>query len=224
MGIVCDGIMNKHTPIKVGGQAVVEGVMMRSPRSFAVAVRRANGEIVITESPWRSFWERYKFLRWPFLRGSVVLLESMINGITALNFSARVAMSDEEQEKKNRKNEVSSKAGTRKDDSVNSSQPIQLGTSEWILWSTLFLGLLLGIGLFIALPHLAVWLGSQAIGRELTVEEFLFHLVVGVVKLGVFLGYIVLISLMKDVRRLFMYHGAEHQSILVHGLARFYRR
>ena len=92
--------MAEQPLIKVGGQAVVEGVMMRSPKSFTVAVRRANGEIVLRESPWRSLSERVGLLRWPFLRGSVVLLESMLNGISALNFSARVAISDEEEEQK----------------------------------------------------------------------------------------------------------------------------
>jgi uncharacterized protein YqhQ len=88
--------MTEETKLKVGGQAVLEGVMMRSPHSLAVAVRRANGEIICKESAWRSLWERFRFLRWPFLRGSVVLLESLVNGISALNFSAKVAMADEE--------------------------------------------------------------------------------------------------------------------------------
>jgi uncharacterized protein YqhQ len=69
------------------------------------------------------------------------------------------------------------------------------------------------IAVFVALPHFAVWVGSQLAGRELTIREFLFHLIVGAVKFMVFIGYISLISLMKDVRRVFMYHGAEHQSI-----------
>ena len=80
----------------VGGQAVIEGVMMRSPHCLAVAVRRPGGEIVVKEAPWRSIWERLRFLRWPFLRGTVVMIESMMNGMQALNFSAKEAAPEEE--------------------------------------------------------------------------------------------------------------------------------
>ncbi len=205
--------------IKVGGQAVMEGVMMRSPKSFAVAVRRSGGEIVVRESPWRPILGNWRFLRWPFLRGSVVLLESMINGISALNFSARIAMADLEQQERAKEVNGSGDAGeTEQPGQTEQASPdgeaaADEEPSDWVIWGTLVFALALAIGLFIALPHLAVWLGSLAIGREFTVDEFLFHLIVGVVKLGVFVGYIALISLMKDVRRVFMYHGAEHQSI-----------
>ncbi len=79
----------KPLTCNVGGQAVIEGVMMRSPRSFAVVCRRPKGEIVVREEHWRSLGEGIRFLRWPFIRGGVVLLESFLNGISALSFSAR---------------------------------------------------------------------------------------------------------------------------------------
>ena len=206
--------MTDEEKLKVGGQAVVEGVMMRSPHSLAVAVRRANGEIICRESTWRSLWERFKFLRWPFLRGSVVLLESMVNGISALNFSAKVAMADEEAEKQRKKLEESGEAPPADAPAAVGEEELkEHKVSDWVIWGTVIFALGLGITLFVALPHFAVWVGSQLAGRELTVKEFLFHLIVGVVKFGVFIGYIALISLMKDVRRVFMYHGAEHQSI-----------
>ena len=82
----------------VGGQAVMEGVMMRSPNSFAVAVRRRNGNIVVREDAWRSLSERFTFLKWPLLRGATMLIESMYNGISALNFSAAQMMEDENPE------------------------------------------------------------------------------------------------------------------------------
>src|SRR5215470_6923488 len=75
--------------VDVGGQAVIEGVMMRSPRSFAVVCRRPSGEIVIKEAPWQPVWAKLRFLRWPFLRGTVVLVESLLNGFSALSFAAR---------------------------------------------------------------------------------------------------------------------------------------
>ena len=82
----------------VGGQAVMEGVMMRSPNSFAVAVRRRNGNIVVREDAWRSLSERFTFLKWPLLRGATMLIESMYNGISALYFSAAQMMEDENPE------------------------------------------------------------------------------------------------------------------------------
>jgi uncharacterized protein YqhQ len=208
-------VMSEETKLKVGGQAVVEGVMMRSPHSLAVAVRRANGEIICQESSWRSLWERFRFLRWPFLRGSVVLLESLVNGISALNFSARVAMADEEASKqKKKREEAGEEPGKEPAGEPGDLKELQEHkVSDWVIWGTVVFALGLGIVLFVALPHFAVWVGSQMAGRELTVEEFLFHLIVGAVKFCVFIGYIALISLMKDVRRVFMYHGAEHQSI-----------
>jgi len=208
--------MTEEAKYKVGGQAVVEGVMMRSPHSLAVAVRRASGEIICRESTWRSLWERFGFLRWPFFRGSVVLLESMVNGISALNFSAKVAMADEEAAKQKKEQEESGGAEPAPADIAEPPGEDELKehkVSDWVIWGTMIFALGLGVTLFIALPHFAVWVGSQLAGRELTVEEFLFHLIVGVVKFGVFIGYIALISLMKDVKRVFMYHGAEHQSI-----------
>jgi uncharacterized protein YqhQ len=209
--------------IKVGGQAVVEGVMMRSPKSFAVAVRRASGEIVLRESPWRSLSDRFRPLRWPFLRGSVVLLESLVNGISALNFSARVAISDEEAGAQDQDSSVKPETGQDSVAPGTAKEPSATGekndvlqiqeVSDWVIWGTVIFALGLGVGLFIALPHMAVWLGGLLIGRELGVQDLLFHVIVGGVKLSVFLAYISLISLMKDVRRIFMFHGAEHQSI-----------
>lgn len=191
--------------------------MMRSPHSFAVAVRRANGEIVLREAPWRSLWERLRFLRWPFLRGTVVLLESLANGISALNFSARIAMADEEQAARATEAEAGAPAGQAAPGQAAALSPAGVPrageVSGWVIWGTVALALGLAVALFVALPHLAVWLGSLVVGRELSVDEVWFHLIVGVVKLGVFLGYIALISLMKDVREVFRYHGAEHQSI-----------
>lgn len=217
-------------PLRVGGQAVMEGVMMRSPKSFAVAVRRSNGQIVLREAPWRPLLGGWKFLRWPLLRGAVVLLESMVNGISALNFSARIAMADlEAQERAEARAQdpdpqpdpQPGEPTAGRDESPHASTDTggdidaEAGKepSDWVIYGTVAFALALGVGLFIALPHLAVWLGSLLVGRELTVDEFAFHAIVGVVKMGVFVGYISLISIMKDIRRVFMYHGAEHQSI-----------
>jgi len=193
--------------LKVGGQAVMEGVMMRSPNCLAVALRRASGEIVLREAPWRPLLKGWRWLRWPFLRGSLVLIESLANGVSALNFSARVAMADLEAEERRKQGEAGAAAPSLE------SLAEEKESSRLVVWATMALALGLGIGLFIALPHLAVWGGSLLAGRELGVEDVSFHAIVGVVKMLVFVGYIGLISLMPDVRRVFQYHGAEHQSI-----------
>lgn len=190
----------------------MEGVMMRSPHRLAVAVRRANGEIVLQDTSWRSLWDRFRILRWPFLRGVLVLLEAMVNGISALNFSAKIAMADEAKEKSSEVKSDDVDGGSLSDQQEQNPLKTQ-EVSDLAIWLTVVVALAFGIGLFVALPHLAVWLISILLGRELLVTEVVFHLIVGVVKFCVFIGYIALISLMEDIKRFFMYHGAEHQSI-----------
>lgn len=166
--------------------------MMRSPKSMSIAVRRESGKIALKEGVWRSIWDRLKFLRWPFLRGSVVMVEAMINGMQALNFSAREAMAEQPDANGETSEEVSS-----------------MGMAFTIL-----LGLLFAIGLFKFLPHLAAtYTGELFLGRTLTVDDLLYHVVDGGVKLSIFIGYVAVIGLSKDIARVFQYHGAEHMSI-----------
>jgi uncharacterized protein YqhQ len=175
----------------VGGQAVIEGVMMRGPGSLAIAVRRPDGTIALKEAPWHSIWNRLKFLRWPFFRGTVVMVEAMINGMQALSFSARDAMPEEE----------------RKETGKGSGSGAAVALP-------MLLSLVVAVGLFKLLPHLAAThLGTLLRGSPLTVDEVLYHVIDGAVKIGIFVGYVFAIGLMADIRRVFMYHGAEHQSI-----------
>lgn len=181
--------MKKRT--SVGGQAVIEGVMMRSPNRFTVAVRRPNGEIVVRDNIWRSIWDKFRFLRWPFLRGTVVMIEAMINGVQALNFSAREGMTDEEKEKE-------------KDNKYGS---IGAGISIAIT-------VLIAIILFKLLPHIAAtYIGEIFLSRTPTVDDLLYHIVDGLVKVLIFVGYVASIGLIKEIARVFMYHGAEHMAI-----------
>ncbi len=170
--------------VRVGGQAVIEGVMMRAPKSMAIAVRRPNGEIFVKEDRWRSLSERWSFLRWPFIRGSLILVESLINGMQALTFSANQALEEEEE---------------------------TLG--RWALLFTILLALGAGIVLFVVLPHVMSGLVGRLFGVRLGVEHFFFHVIDGVIKILIFLAYVWLISLSKEIRRIFEYHGAEHKSV-----------
>jgi len=165
-------------------------VMMRSPHSFAVAVRTPDGAIVVRESPWESLWDRVKFFKWPLLRGSIVLLETLWNGISALNFSAQQSIPPEE--------------GKSADE-----PPI----SKAAIAGTIATALAFGLLLFVALPHFLTWLLGKAAGPGLEVKSVSFHLVDGLIKIVIFVLYIWLISFMNDIRRTFMYHGAEHKSI-----------
>lgn len=190
----------------IGGQAVIEGVMMRSPHSFAVAVRRPDGTIVVREEAWLSFAERFPFLKWPLLRGANMLIESMANGLSALNFSAQEAMPEESE------SDASQAAGPN-----GSAAPAGDDRKSLGLWLTLLLSLAMAMAIFKGVPHLLTWGLGQLIGGEagtaLPVSSGWFHLVDGLIRLLVFAGYIGLISRMPDVKRLFMYHGAEHKSV-----------
>ena len=174
----------------------MEGVMMRSPNSFAIAVRRKNGAIVVREDAWQSFSEKLPFLKWPLLRGATMLVESMYNGISALNFSAAQVLEDEDPEEARKMEESNSRAS---------------------LIFSLVVGFALAILLFKGLPHGIAWgLGiffATDGQTALPIDSVGFHLVDGTVKLMIFTGYILLISRLEDVKRLFMYHGAEHMAV-----------
>jgi len=162
--------------------------MMRAPTSLAIAVRRANGEITAREDVLNLVGDRFSFLKWPLVRGTIVLVESMIHGLKALNFSAEVAMDDEYPDRKKT-------------------------VGNWTLGGTLILALGLGLALFVALPHLlAYWVGKTS-WFQYSVNSVAFHLVDGAIKLALFLAYVKGISMLKDIRRIFQYHGAEHKAI-----------
>ena len=182
-------------PCNVGGQAVIEGVMMRSPRSFAIACRRPSGELVLREERWRSLSERHRFLRWPLLRGGVVLLESLMNGLSALTFSAR------EQQRATAAPEPATASDGKPAGAARAAED-RAG-----LTGVLVVSLLGALLVFKALPHLLTWL------LGLRTSSIGFHLVDGAFKAVILVAYVGGIGLLKDVRRVFMYHGAEHKAI-----------
>ncbi|MBM4372487.1 MAG: DUF1385 domain-containing protein, partial [Deltaproteobacteria bacterium] len=196
--------------------------MMRSPRSFTVAVRRKDGRIVVRESRWVSLSERFRVLRWPFFRGTVVLLESLHNGLSALTWSAQIAEAGAAGT--NPSPLAPPPAGT--EPGAVPSMPVppvpQAPLPAPALWLTIAVAFLMAIGLFAALPHLLTWLLGLAFGSESLQggRSLAFHLVDGAVKAVILVGYMAAISLLPDVRRLFMYHGAEHRAIHAyeHGL------
>jgi uncharacterized protein YqhQ len=180
-----------NQPIQVGGQAVIEGVMMRAKGMIATAVRRANGEIVIKKQPFTSVIEKYPWLNKPVLRGAVGLIEMMYIGISTLNYSAEIAIEDEEAAKNDGKPKKEKKVQTK-----------------LALTLTLIFSLALGVGIFFFLPLFAA---TQLFAVEQRPLEF--NLVAGAIRIVILLGYLYAIAQMKDVHRLFQYHGAEHKAV-----------
>ncbi|SFG87312.1 Uncharacterized conserved protein YqhQ [Desulfotomaculum arcticum] len=162
-----------------GGQAVIEGVMMRGPESLAVAVRRPDSTIVIDHKPVSSITSRIKPLKWPMLRGVVVLFESLIVGLQALSFSANQAMEGEEEE---------------------------LTTRDIAITMALAFGL--AILLFVVVPT-----GAAHLLNRWVQGSILQNLVEGLIRITVFLAYVIAIAQMNDIKRVFRYHGAEHKTI-----------
>jgi len=176
------------SPTLLGGQAVIEGVMMRFGGSVATAVRRADGTITVKRESYSPLAERHRWIGLPLIRGAVGLFEMLAIGIRALNFSAEAAMEDSEPEQ-------ARKVGSRK-------------KHDAALGLTLALSLLAGVGLFFALP---LWVATAAFSVDQ--QPLWFNLVAGGIRVTIFLGYLVCLSMMKDIKRLFQYHGAEHKTV-----------
>ena len=168
----------KQAKTYVGGQAVIEGVMMRGPKYIATAVRTPAGEITVKKDAVHSITERYPLLKKPFLRGTVALVESLVYGMKSLSYSAQAAGEEDE----------------------------QLTKTE--MACTMAFSVVLAIVFFLVIPTYAVKYIPGAGGSAVSM-----NIVEGVLRLAVFLLYIWGISLTKDIRRVFEYHGAEHKTI-----------
>jgi uncharacterized protein YqhQ len=172
----------------IGGQAVVEGVMFRAPRAYAVAVRNPDGEIVVDGREHLSLTIKFPW-RLPFVRGVIALYESIALGLKALMFSAEVAEPAEE-------GQESRKAST------------------WEKAGIVVFSLAFGLLLFVGVPYGVAYLLKKPLGVAAE-GSIVFNLIDGLLRVIVFFGYLAAISILKDVRRLFAYHGAEHKVINV---------
>lgn len=207
-------------PVSYGGQAVVEGVMMRGPRHFAVACRRTDGTITVQQEEVPAFFTRYAWARWPFLRGIFALADAMVLGMKSLLYSANLALADQQEE---------DTQGDSKDQPGPPSPPpvspltqvliaplhLMLGTGSptgpigsLAVTGTAVTGMALGIGLFMLFPSVVAGWTVPFVGDGLAPR-----LIEGAIRVALVLGYITLIGRMKEVQRLFQYHGAEHKAI-----------
>ncbi len=164
-----------------GGQAVMEGVMMRGRNTWAVAVRRPDGTIYMERHPVSDFPKRHPIWTKPMLRGMWGLVDALTIGTRALTISANAAVEDDEQ------------------------------LSKGEMSGSLVIALVAFIGIFIVLPNLGLAAIEEPLGGGDSVQ---FHLVEGVVRLGIFLAYLLAISALSDIRRVFQYHGGEHKTIM----------
>lgn len=162
-----------------GGQAIIEGVMMRHGNRIAAAVRRPDGEIVIQERDYIPLTKRYKPLGWMFIRGFVTLIEMLIMGMKCLLFSAEVALTEEEEK-----------------------------PPSWHLAVSLLISLSMVLFFFIVVPAFAFTLLKSHIASTLVL-----NILEGLIRLGIFLCFLASTLMMADMRRVFMYHGAEHKTV-----------
>ena len=174
----------------IGGQAVMEGVMMRSPHSYCVAVRKPDGRIVTEESPLARISEKYPIFKWPVLRGLGTLGGAMWLGMKALKFSAECALE-----------------GT----STTSQKREKKEANPWAMAANIVFSLAFMIVLYKFVPlYLATLLGTHfhAVGGR-----FAINLMDGILRIAIFLGFIYALSRLKDMHRVFEYHGAEHRVV-----------
>ena len=188
----------------VGGQAVIEGVMMRAPGGIAICVRRENGSIATRSFPYISRSERIKALGIPIVRGAVTLVEMLILGMQALTWSAQMAA----------ENNVRSTGYSGQSTEEEVQKTIEKGQgargkrgAEAAVAFTLVIALAIGIGFFFYLP---LFLSGIVVGQG---NQVLFNLVAGLIRVVFFLGYVFTIQFIPDIRRIFQYHGAEHKAI-----------
>src|SRR4051812_32237835 len=178
-----DGALVATRDAPVGGQAVLEGVMMRGISVWAVAVRRPDGEIEISSEPIKPWAQRHRLWRLPVLRGVVALGESLKIGFRALALSANAQLEDDDE-----------------------GEPEEIGGWMWGL--TIAFSMVLAIGLFFVVP-----VGLTSLIKDWLGSALLFWLVEGVLRTAIFIGYLAAISRLRDLRRVFEYHGAEHKTI-----------
>jgi uncharacterized protein YqhQ len=194
----------------VGGQAVIEGVMMRSPRRLAVAVRAPDGNIVVDNRAFIPFTHRHWVLSWPILRGAASLIESLAMGLRALNFS--IAVQERGAPQVAAPSAEALPTATPPDTAF--SQPSSL-KDKLLIAGSLGMSFLLAMGLFQFLPYFA---SGQIVGGDKlsNPNPLLFNTVAGMVRMSLLLCYLWAIARLPDVARVFQYHGAEHKSIFAH--------
>lgn len=191
----------------IGGQAVMEGVMMKNQDKYAVAVRKPDNSIEVKVDHYNGVIKQEKLRNLPLVRGVVSFIESLYLGMSTLTYSA--SFFEDEEDNKTKEQENLSEAEIEKLKNKKKKQ------EDAMMGGTVVLSIVLALGIFFAIPYLI----SALLGKVID-NEWILALLEGVIRLAIFIGYISLISLMPDIKRVFMYHGAEHKCIncIEHGL------
>ena len=190
--------MSKKKITSIGGQAVIEGVMMRGPHKIAIAVRKPDGEIIIDENDVKT---KGAWLKIPIIRGVISFFSSMVIGVKALTFSAKFF--DTEEEKSNDTKKNNDKPNANKKKNGENDMP------EWAIYLSVLVSLMISVGLFMVLPNVI----ANFVVPNKEANVIMYNVVESVIKIAIFLGYLGVVSQMNDIKRVFEYHGAEHKSI-----------
>ena len=183
----------------------MEGIMMRHKDKYSIAVRRPDKEIELKVEDYKCVFGNAKFLRYPLIRGVVSFVDSLVVGTKCLMYSAEIAGDEEDAQKNAALSEEERAAKKAKEDKQ----------FKWLLYVTVAISIIVSIAAFMLLPY-----ALASLCRKVGASEFVVTIVEAFVKLALFMGYMLLISRMKDIQRTFMYHGAEHKCIncVEHGL------
>ena len=208
----------------IGGQALIEGVMMKNNDKYATAIRKPDGEIDIQVTDYDSFSEKYHLNKIPIIRGMFNFLESMVIGVKTLTYSSSFYEEEEDEKKDSKKNqkkdsEKQEATGEKEAEVLKSEDADSKASSEddskdksmgetLLIAGTVFFSVAFSLAIFMVLPNLI----TNFI-RHYTKNELVFAIVEGFVRISIFLLYVYLISFMEDIKRVFMYHGAEHKTI-----------
>lgn len=195
-------------PSNIGGQAVMEGIMMRHGDKYSIGVRRPDKEIEVKVEDYKCIFGKGKFLKLPIIRGVVSFVDGLVVGTKCLMYSAEIA-GDEEDEEESQKN------ATLSENELAAKKAKEAKQFQWLLYLTVAISIVVSVAAFMLLPYA---LASSL--RNVGVSEFGVTVAEAFVKMFLFMGYMLLISRMKDIQRTFMYHGAEHKCIncVEHGL------
>ncbi|WP_370810732.1 DUF1385 domain-containing protein [Roseburia hominis] len=191
----------------IGGQAVMEGVMMKNQEKYAVAVRKPDQEIIVETSTYEGLIKNKKIRNMPILRGVFSFIESLVLGMKTLTFSA--SFFEEEEEEKSGSRKAEKRAGAKKPAPTEEEQKKKEKRQEnALMGGTVAISIVLAVAIFMVLPYYI----SVFFQRFIT-SQTLLALLEGVIRLTIFIGYVAAISLMPDIKRVYMYHGAEHKCI-----------
>lgn len=195
-------------PSNIGGQAVMEGIMMRRGDKYSIAVRRPDQEIELKVEDYKCIFGKSSILKKPIIRGVVSFVDSLVTGTKCLMYSAEIAGDEEDEEEAKKNAALTSEEREKKKKKEDFLFKV-------LLYVTVFISIIVSIAAFMLLPY-----ALASLCRKVGASEFLVTVVEAFVKLALFMGYMLLISRMKDIQRTFMYHGAEHKCIncVEHGL------